>query len=200
MDRIVNIGIIGCGGIAEGKHLPSLSKIENVRIVAFCDLIIEKAQELAKQYGTPDAKVCTDYHELLADPSIEVVHVLTPNRAHADISIDALKAGKHVMCEKPMAKSGADAKRMYEAAVASGKKLSIGYQHRQKPQSIFAKKYIEEGHHGGKGSDAHKAAVVGDTVGDPFKDTSGPSINILIKLMTVVSTVFAAIFTANGLF
>ena len=63
-----------------------------------------------------------------------------------------------------------------------------------------AKTYIEEGHHGGKGSDAHKAAVVGDTVGDPFKDTSGPSINILIKLMTVVSTVFAAIFTANGLF
>ena len=62
-----------------------------------------------------------------------------------------------------------------------------------------AKKYIEEGHHGGKGSDAHKAAVVGDTVGDPFKDTSGPSINILIKLMTVVSTVFAGIFTATGL-
>ena len=63
-----------------------------------------------------------------------------------------------------------------------------------------AKKYTEEGNHGGKGSDAHKAAVVGDTVGDPFKDTSGPSINILIKLMTVVSTVFAALFTANGLF
>jgi K(+)-stimulated pyrophosphate-energized sodium pump len=61
-----------------------------------------------------------------------------------------------------------------------------------------AKKYIEEGHHGGKGSDAHKAAVVGDTVGDPFKDTSGPSINILIKLMTVVSLTFATLF-GNGL-
>ncbi|NLX62601.1 MAG: sodium-translocating pyrophosphatase [Tissierellia bacterium] len=63
-----------------------------------------------------------------------------------------------------------------------------------------AKKYIEEGHHGGKGSEAHKAAVVGDTVGDPFKDTSGPSLNILIKLMTIVSLVFAQLFINAGLF
>ena len=61
-----------------------------------------------------------------------------------------------------------------------------------------AKKYIETGHHGGKGSEAHKAAVVGDTVGDPFKDTSGPSINILIKLMTFVSLVFAPLFLSIG--
>jgi K(+)-stimulated pyrophosphate-energized sodium pump len=61
-----------------------------------------------------------------------------------------------------------------------------------------AKKYIEGGEHGGKGSDPHKAAVVGDTVGDPFKDTSGPSINILIKLMTIVSLVFAPVFVRFG--
>ena len=54
-----------------------------------------------------------------------------------------------------------------------------------------AKKYIEEGHHGGKGSEPHKAAVIGDTVGDPFKDTSGPSLNILVKLMTIVAVIFA---------
>jgi K(+)-stimulated pyrophosphate-energized sodium pump len=61
-----------------------------------------------------------------------------------------------------------------------------------------AKKYIEEGHHGGKGSEAHKAAVVGDTVGDPFKDTSGPSLNILIKLMSMVSVVFAGLIVSFG--
>ncbi|MFR8009970.1 MAG: sodium/proton-translocating pyrophosphatase, partial [Gordonibacter urolithinfaciens] len=64
-----------------------------------------------------------------------------------------------------------------------------------------AKKYIEQGHHGGKGSEAHKAAVVGDTVGDPFKDTSGPSMNILINLMTIVSLTFAPLFIMiQGLF
>ena len=74
-----------------------------------------------------------------------MVHVLTPNKEHADISIDALYAGKHVMCEKPMAKCADDARRMVAAAEYTGKKLTIGYQHRQKPQSIYAKKLIEDG-------------------------------------------------------
>lgn len=145
MERIVKVGIIGCGGIANGKHMPALSKVKNVQMVAFCDIKEERAIEAAKNYGTPDAKVYTDYKELLKDGEIEVVHVLTPNREHADITIDALYAGKHVMCEKPMAKTAADARRMYEAAEKTGKKLTIGYQHRQKPQSIYAKEYIESG-------------------------------------------------------
>lgn len=145
MERIVNIGIIGCGGIANGKHMPALKQVPNVRMVAFCDLKIERAEKAAKEYGTPDAKVYTDYKELLKDENIEVVHVLTPNREHAQITIDALYAGKHVMCEKPMAKTAADAKRMLEAAKATGKKLTIGYQHRKKPAAIYAKKYIETG-------------------------------------------------------
>ncbi len=145
MNRTVKIGIIGCGGIANGKHLPSLKAVPNAEMVAFCDLIKERAEKAAAEYGTPDAKVYTDYKELLADPEIEVVHVLTPNRSHADISIDAMKAGKHVMCEKPMAKTAADAKRMVECAKETGKKLTIGYQHRQKPSSRYAKQYIETG-------------------------------------------------------
>lgn len=143
MDRIVKVGIIGCGGIANGKHMPSLHAIPNVEMVAFCDIIEERAVKAAKEYGTPDAKVYTDYKELLKDKEIEVVHVLTPNKSHANITVDALYADKHVMCEKPMAKTAADAKRMVDAAKATGKKLTIGYQHRQKPQSVFAKEYIE---------------------------------------------------------
>ncbi len=143
MDRIVKVGIIGCGGIANGKHMPSLRKLPNVQMIAFCDIIEKRAKEAAEAFGTPDAKVYTDYKELLKNEEVEVVHVLTPNREHADITIDALYAGKHVMCEKPMAKTAADAKRMCDAAKATGKKLTIGYQHRQKVQSAYAKQYID---------------------------------------------------------
>ena len=67
MERIVNIGIIGCGGIANNKHMPSLRKIENVRIVAFCDIVLEKSEQAKEKFGTPDAKVYTDYKELLKE-------------------------------------------------------------------------------------------------------------------------------------
>ena len=70
---IIKVGIIGCGGIANGKHLPSLKALNRADIVAFCDLIEERAQKAAKEYGTPDAKVYVDYKELLKDEEIEVV-------------------------------------------------------------------------------------------------------------------------------
>lgn len=145
MARTVKVGIIGCGGIGQNKHMPSLSKIENVQIVAFCDLIEERAQMCKEKFGTPDAFVCTDYKELLAIEDIEVVHVLTPNREHAQITVDALYAGKHVMCEKPMAKTAEGARQMVAAAKETGKKLAIGYQHRMKAEARYAKEYIESG-------------------------------------------------------
>ncbi|AIS52934.1 putative dehydrogenase [Thermoanaerobacter kivui] len=83
-------------------------------MVAFCDIIEERAQKAAKEYGTKDAKVYTDYKKLLEDKTIDVVHVCTPNKSHADITVDALYAGKHVMCEKPMAKTAADARRWWK--------------------------------------------------------------------------------------
>jgi predicted dehydrogenase len=145
MEKKVKVGIIGCGGIANGKHMPALSKLGDVEMVAFCDLVLEKAEKAKEKYGAPEAKVYTDYQELLKDPEIEVVHVCTPNRSHAPITIDALHAGKHVMCEKPMAKTAADARKMVEAAKETGKKLTIGYQHRHKPEAIYLKSVIERG-------------------------------------------------------
>lgn len=142
----LKIGFIGCGGIANQKHLPGMSQqTEYVDLCAFCDLIPERAEKAAKQYGTPDAKVYTDYHELLADPTIDAVHVLTPNIAHCEITIAALEAGKHVLCEKPMAATTADAKKMLEARDRTGKMLTIGYQYRHFPANQVAKKVVDDG-------------------------------------------------------
>lgn len=145
MDRIVKIGIIGCGGIANGKHMPSLKKIKNVQMVAFCDIIEERAVKAAEEYGVEGAKVYTDYKELLKDRDIEVVHVCTPNRSHAFISIDAMEAGKHVMCEKPMAKTYKEAKEMLDVSERTGMKLTIGYQSRWRADSLYLKKMCEDG-------------------------------------------------------
>ncbi len=143
MERTVNVGIIGCGGIANGKHMPSLKAIPNVRMVAFCDIIKERAVKAAEKYGAEGAKVYEDYRELLKDSSIEVVHVCTPNRSHSFITVDALEAGKHVMCEKPMAINSEEAKKMLDAAKRTGKKLTIGYQSRQRANSQYLKKEAE---------------------------------------------------------
>lgn len=145
MSKKLKIAIVGCGGIAKGKHLPSLSKQEQIEIVAFCDIITERAQEAAEKYGTPEAKVYEDYRELLKDGAIDVVHVCTPNDSHAEISIAALEADKHVMCEKPMAKTTADARRMVEAAKRTGKKLTIGYNNRFRADSRYLKEVCQDG-------------------------------------------------------
>lgn len=129
----LRVAIVGCGGIANQKHMPSLKEnSDKAEMVAFCDIIKERAEKAAKEYGTADAKVYTDYQKMLADKSIEfdVVHVCTPNVAHCPITVAAFEAGKHVMCEKPMAHCTEDAKKMLDAWKKSGKKFTIGYQNR----------------------------------------------------------------------
>ncbi|MBU3113284.1 Gfo/Idh/MocA family protein [Clostridium lacusfryxellense] len=144
-EKKIRIGIIGCGGIANGKHMPALKALSNVEMVAFCDLVLEKADKAAKEYGSVGAKVYTDYNELLQDETIDVIHVLTPNKSHAKLSIASMKAGKHVMCEKPMAKTSVEALEMVNVAKETGKKLTIGYQHRHKAESTYLKKAIDRG-------------------------------------------------------
>jgi len=141
----VRVGIIGCGGIANGKHFPGLASVPEVEMVAFCDIIVERAKAAAKKWGTEDAKFYENYKDLLADETIDVVHVCTPNISHSFITVDALEAGKHVMCEKPMAINSAEALKMLEAAKRTGKKLAIGYQNRQRNDSLYLKDICDRG-------------------------------------------------------
>ncbi|RWZ51414.1 Gfo/Idh/MocA family oxidoreductase [Halobacillus fulvus] len=142
---VLNVAIIGCGGIANAKQMPSLVKLDTVELVAFCDLIEERAQQAAGDFGIGAAQVYTDYQELLKDASIDVVHVCTPNKSHAEISIASMKAGKHVMCEKPMAKTAEEAREMVETAKETGRKLSIGYNNRFRTDSMYMKDVCESG-------------------------------------------------------
>lgn len=140
----VRVGIVGCGGIANGKHMPALAKLKDVEMVAFCDIIEQRATEAAEKYGTENAFVCTKFEDLL-NQDVDVVHVLTPNISHAPITIAALEAGKDVMCEKPMAKTTKEAEAMLETAKRTGKKLTIGYQGRFRSDSLYLKQVCEDG-------------------------------------------------------
>ena len=142
----LKIGIIGCGGIANGKHLPALAtQNHRAEIVGFCDTKPERAQEAAKQYGTFDAKICTDYRKLVENSAIDIIHVCTPNVSHCEITVAALEAGKHVMCEKPMAATAADARKMLDASKRTSKLLTIGYQYRNRNDSLAMKERCEDG-------------------------------------------------------
>ena len=134
---MLKVGIIGCGGIANQKHLPALAGIEEVEVVAFCDIIEERAILSKNTYGTSDGRVYSDYKEMLEKEDLDIVHVCTPNSSHAEISIAAMEADNHVMCEKPMAKTAEEARAMIEASEKTGKKLTIGYQNRFRKDSQF---------------------------------------------------------------
>ena len=120
----IKVGIIGCGGIANQKHFPALKENSNLNeIVAFCDVVEERVTKAAKEFGVENARVYTDYKELLKDKDVEVVHICTPNVSHSAIAIDAFAAKKHVYCEKPMSH------RTDEALSPSGYRYE-GMQHR----------------------------------------------------------------------
>ena len=120
------IAVIGCGRIAINAHFPALSKIEGVKVKYACDLIEEKAQAMKDKYPDLVENVIVDYKVALADPEVVAVFVLTPNYAHYTVSMDALKAGKHVFCEKPITVNYALSCEMAEEAKKQNLLLNIG--------------------------------------------------------------------------
>lgn len=119
----IKVAVIGCGNISN-SHIPAYDKNENVEIKYFCDLIPERAQEKVDEYGY--GKAVVDYHDFLNDPELDAVSVCTHNDFHSIIAIDFMRAGKHVFCEKPAARTLTEALEMQKVAHETGKILNIG--------------------------------------------------------------------------
>ncbi|MFP7298899.1 Gfo/Idh/MocA family protein [Neobacillus niacini] len=138
----LRVGVIGCGSISQYRHLPEYKLNKNVELAAVCDINEERAQATAEKYG---AKAYTSYEELINSGLVDAVSVCTPNYLHAPITIAALNAGLHVLCEKPMATSRKEAEEMVEAAKANDKKLMIAHNQRFVPSHQRARQLIQSG-------------------------------------------------------
>jgi predicted dehydrogenase len=139
----VRWGVIGCGQIAHDKALPALAGAERCELVALAD---PDAERLARCHGEyPRTRAYRDVGELLADPEVEAVYIATPNFVHADQTVQAARAGKHVLCEKPMALTAAEGRRMVEAAAQAGVQLMIAYMTLFNPAYLAAKRAADAG-------------------------------------------------------
>ncbi|MCL2095946.1 MAG: Gfo/Idh/MocA family oxidoreductase [Oscillospiraceae bacterium] len=141
----IYIAVIGCGTIANAAHIPSYKNNAKAEILYFCDIIPERAQKAAKEYTQGGAKAITDYREALGDPKVDAVSICAPNNTHAQISIDALNAGKQVLCEKPSARTYEEAKKMQEAQKKTGNMLSIGVVNRFNSKVRKIREIIDSG-------------------------------------------------------
>ena len=138
----IKIGIIGAGKIVRVRHLPETQMNPHAEVSAVCDIVKSRAEEMAKKYN---CKAYTDYSQMLLDPKIDAVIVAAPNTTHAEMTVAALKAGKHVMCEKPMATTLAEGQAMLIAARETGKQLMIAHNQRLEPANIKAREIIQSG-------------------------------------------------------
>ena len=142
------IAVIGCGRIAYGAHFPALAQIEDLRIKYACDLIESKAQAMKDKYPSLVENVITDYNIALNDPEVDAVFVLTPNYAHYVVTMDALKAGKHVFCEKPITVNYELSCEMAKEAEKQGKLLNIGVVNRYQRSVEILEQMNREGKFG----------------------------------------------------
>lgn len=146
MDRILNYGCVGAGGIADKKALLQYSSAEHVVLAALCDPNREKASVLAQKYGIPH--VYDDYREMLKQENLDIVDVCTPNTLHEPVTVSALQHGCHVHCEKPMAVTVEKAESILEAKNRYGKKVIIGFNKRFTQESQMVKRLVLEGFFG----------------------------------------------------
>lgn len=140
---MLKFGMIGVGKICQGCHLPAYDKIEDVEIVAICDIDEKKLEAVKAKY--PNARAYTDFKEMIDNEELDAVDICTPNNIHSVAAVYALEKGLHVMCEKPDAINVSEAEKMKEAAEKSGKTLMVMRNNRYRPSTKFLKEYIAKG-------------------------------------------------------
>ncbi|MDQ0112412.1 Gfo/Idh/MocA family protein [Paenibacillus harenae] len=182
--KAVKIGVIGTGSISS-CHLQSYQNNSNAELYAVCDLNEERARKAADKYGA--SKVYTDYRELLADPAIEAVSICTWNNTHAEISIAALEAGKHVLVEKPLCRTVEDALRIQEAVAASGKLLQVGFVRRYDANAQLLRSMVDKGEFGelyyAKATTIRRLGNPGGWFADKERSGGGPLIDIGVHVI-----------------
>ncbi|HIS91876.1 MAG TPA: Gfo/Idh/MocA family oxidoreductase [Candidatus Alectryocaccomicrobium excrementavium] len=182
--RMLKVGVIGTGGIS-GVHLGGYSRNPNVEIYALCDINEKNLARRAEEYKV--SRTFTDYREMLALPELDAVSVCTWNSAHAECAIAALRAGKHVLCEKPMALNTAQAEEMEKAAKESGKLLMIGFVRRFGNDCAVLKDFIDGGSFGdiyyAKAQYLRRKGCPGGWFGDKSRSGGGPLIDLGVHVI-----------------
>lgn len=180
----LKVGVIGAGSISQ-HHLTPYKNNPNVTLLAVCDMNLERAQKTAEQYGAPHAY--SDYNELLANDDIEAVSICTWNDTHAEISIAALKAGKHVLVEKPLCRTVEEALKIEQAVKESGKILQVGFVRRYDPNAQMLRAFVDNGEFGeiyyAKASYLRRLGNPGGWFADSRRSGGGPLIDIGVHVI-----------------
>ncbi|MFD2328591.1 Gfo/Idh/MocA family protein [Cohnella sp. GCM10020058] len=180
----LGIGVIGTGSISE-SHLNAYAANKDATIVAVCDLNKERADKAAAKYGA--SSVYTNYQDLLANPEVEAVSICTWNHTHAEIAIAAVKAGKHVLVEKPLSMTVEEAEAVRDAVRSSDRILQVGFVRRYDANAQLAKRFTEQGEFGelyyAKASLIRRLGNPGGWFADKDRSGGGPLIDIGVHVI-----------------
>lgn len=189
MAEKIKVGVIGTGGISN-EHIRAYLRNEHVELYALCDIKEERVKSMAQKYGVPAERAFTDMADLLALPEIDAVSVCTWNSAHAPCTIAALKAGKYVLCEKPMALNANEALEMQQAAERAGKLLQIGFVRRFGNDCATVKDFIDAGDFGAlyyaRATYLRRNGCPGGWFGDQSRSGGGPLIDLGVHVIDLV--------------
>ncbi|WP_090822882.1 Gfo/Idh/MocA family protein [Paenibacillus sp. yr247] len=180
----LNIGVIGAGSISD-LHFESYDKQDDAKLYAVCDLNRQRAEDKATKYRVEH--IYTDYRELLANPEVDAVSICTWNDSHAEISIAALRAGKHVLVEKPLCKTVEEANRIQDAVRETGNILQVGFVRRYDDNAQLVKRFIDGGNLGelyyAKASCIRRLGNPGGWFADVERSGGGPLIDIGVHVI-----------------